>query len=69
MKFVNMWGGFCRRGGGSCLVWQGMVLPGDGDVKLVLELGTCDGSDVGVEDLGLVVGEDNMEPVKDRFAT
>ena len=69
MKSDNIWGGFCRCGGGSRLVWQGTLLPGDGDVKLVLESCTCVGSDVGVEDLGLVGGEENIEPVNDRFAT
>ena len=69
MKLVNMWGGFCRRGGGSCLVWQGAVLPGYEDVRLVIECCTCVGSDVGVEDLGLAGGEENIEPVNDRLAT
>ena len=62
-------GGFCGLGGGSRLVWQGKVLPGDGDVRLVFESGTCVGSGAGVEDLGLAGGEEHIEPVKDRFAT
>jgi len=34
-----------------------------------MECCTWDGSDVGVEDLGLAGGEENIEPVNDRFAT
>ena len=45
------------------------MLPGDGDVRLVFESGTCVGSGAGVEDLGLAGGEEHIEPVKDRFAT
>ena len=69
IRSANIRGGFFRCGGGSCLVWQGRVLPGDVDVKLVIECCTCVGSDVGVEDLGLAGGEENIEPVKDRLGT
>ena len=45
------------------------MLPGDGDVKQVLESCTCVGSGAGVEDLGLAGGEESIELVKDRLAT
>ena len=44
-------------------------MPGYEDVRLVIECCTCVGSDVGVEDLGLAGGEENIEPVNDRLAT
>ena len=69
MRSANIRGGFWGCEGGSRLAWQGTVLPGDGDVRLVLESCNFVGAGVGVEDLGLVGDEESIEPVKDRLAT
>jgi hypothetical protein len=67
MRSANIRGGFWGCGGGSSLAWQGTVLPGDGDFRLVLE--SCTFVGVGVEDLGLVGVEASIELVKNRLAT
>ena len=69
MESVNIWGGFWSCGGGSGLFWLAIAKPGGGDVRLAIELCTCAVADAGVEDLGVTGGVDNIEPVKEIFAT
>ena len=69
MRSVNLWNGFWSCGGGSCLFWLAIAKPGGRDVRLSIGFCTCAVAAAGVEDLGEAGGVDNIEPVKEIFAT